>query len=128
MNQSDWVSVPVGLDADRWVTRKTSRTVVVPVQTMVAGQRLLDFVGLIEEDPRVQMVYTRGTTAFPGGVGEFLRTIGALELPWQQAIHERFDLALAAAPGGISQLHAPVMMVPHGAGRAKRERRAAGGT
>ncbi|MFD2421933.1 CDP-glycerol glycerophosphotransferase family protein [Amycolatopsis pigmentata] len=127
MSQPEWTSVPVGLDAERWVTRKTRRTVLVVVHTVVTIQRLLEIVGIVEEDPRIQVVWTRAQTAFPSGVSDFLRGIGAFELPWQQAIHERFDLALAAAPGGLAQLHAPVLMMAHGAGRAKRERRAAGG-
>jgi hypothetical protein len=127
VSQPEWVSVPVGLDAERWVTRTTCRTVLVAVHTVVTGQRLVDIVGLVEADPRIQVVWTRGETAFPRGVSEFLRGIGAFEIPWRQAVHERFDLALAAAPSGLAQLHAPVMLVQHGAGRAKRERRAAGG-
>jgi hypothetical protein len=119
VSESEWLSVPVGIDAGRWKTRKGCRTVLVAVHSVVAGQRLIDVVGLIESDPRVQVVYTQAPDIFRTGVGEFLHSIGALEIPWQQAIREPFDLGLAAAYGGLPQLHAPVMVLPHGAGYAK---------
>ncbi|WP_216216923.1 hypothetical protein [Amycolatopsis aidingensis] len=119
MNEPEWSAVPIGIDAKRWTTRGSRRTVLVVVHTVVSGQRLLDIVGLIESDPRVQVVYTRGPDIFHGGVEEFLRSIGALEIPWQQAVREQFDLAIAAAYGGLAQLHAPIMVLPHGAGYAK---------
>ncbi|HVV10792.1 hypothetical protein [Amycolatopsis sp.] len=127
MSGKAWVSVPIGIDAGRWSTRESERTVLVAVHTVVSGQRLLDVVGLIESDPRVQVVFTQGPDVFGGGAGELLRASGALEIPWQQAVRERFDLALAAAYGGLSQLHAPVLVLPHGAGHGKRTPRAPGG-
>ncbi|HEY7594784.1 MAG TPA: hypothetical protein VH969_16650 [Actinophytocola sp.] len=94
------------------------------MHTVVAGHRLMDVVGLIESDPRVQLVYSRAPDVFGGGVDEYLTSLGVLEIPWAQAVHERFDLALAAAHGGIDHLNAPVMVFPHGAAFGKR----AGGT
>jgi hypothetical protein len=90
------------------------------VHTVVSGQRLLDVVDLLETDPRVQVIYTAAPDVFAGGVDQFLRQIGALEVPWQQATRERFDLVLSAAYGGLGELHAPIMVLPHGAGYAKR--------
>lgn len=120
MDGDRWRTVPVGIDADRWVTRSGCRTVLVVVHTLVTGQRLLDVADLIESDTRVQVVYTAGPDVFDGGVSDFLHTIGALVIPWQQAIRERFALAVTAAYGGIHELHAPVMVLPHGAGYGKR--------
>jgi hypothetical protein len=115
-----WQPVPVGLDAPRYVTRTECRTVLVAVHTLVAGQRILDIVGLIESDPRLQLIYSRAPGVFGGGVDELLTSIGALEIPWEQATHEQFDLALAAAYGDIDRIHAPLMTIAHGASFGKR--------
>ncbi|WP_158885531.1 hypothetical protein [Amycolatopsis anabasis] len=123
MSESEWLSV-LGIDGERWVTRTGCRKVLVAVHTLVAGQRLLDVTGLVESDRRVQVCYTRPPDVFRHGADGFVRSIGALEIPWQQAVRERFDLALAAAYGGLPLLHAPIMVLPHGAGYAKRTPRA----
>lgn len=119
MREIEWSAVPVGIDAKRWTTGGSRRNVLVAAHTLVSTQRLLDVVGLVEGDRQVQVVYTRPPDVFHRGVGEFLRAAGALEISWQQAVHERFDLALAAAYGGLPELHAPVMVLPHGASYAK---------
>lgn len=119
MNATGWLSVPVGPNGARWVTRSVRRTVVVAVHTIVSGQRLLDVVGLVESDREVQVVYTTPPDVFHGGVESFLRQIGALTIPWQQAVTEHFDLVLAAAHGSLHELRGPVMILPHGAGFAK---------
>jgi hypothetical protein len=126
VDESRWLSVPVGADAERWMTRSVCRHVVVAVHTVTSGQRLLDVVRLVESDPRIQLVYTSVPDVFDGGVREFLRQIGAMEIPWQQAIRERFDLALTAGYGGLPELHAPVIVLPHGAGYAKQTPRSSG--
>jgi hypothetical protein len=113
-------ALPIGIDADRWITRSGCRNVLVAVHTMVAGQRLMDIVDLVESDPRVQLVYAQAPDVFSQGVSGLLRSAGALEIPWAEARRERFDLAVAAAYGGLDQLHAPVIVVPHGAGYGKR--------
>ncbi len=120
MAEQVWQSATVGLDAPRYVTRTECRTVLVAVHTLVAGQRLLDVVGLIESDPRLQLIYSRAPAAFGGGVDDLLTSVGALEIPWGQATHERFDLAIAAAFADIDSLHAPLMVIAHGASFGKR--------
>ncbi|UQS22755.1 hypothetical protein L1857_07940 [Amycolatopsis thermalba] len=127
MVERKWSAVPVGPDADRWVTRRGCRTVLVVVHTIVTGQRLLDVLGLIEEDQAVQAVFTQAPDVFTEGVSDLLRSAGALEIPWEQAVRERFDLGLAAAYGGIADVHAPVLVLPHGAGYAKKTPLAAAG-
>ena len=122
MNDYDWLSTPVGIDADRWVSRSGCRTVLVVIHTMVSCQRLLDVIDYVESDPRVQVVFTVGPDAFNGPVRPYLYSLGALVLPWRQAIRERFDLAVAAACGGLAELHAPLMVMGHGAGRGKAAR------
>lgn len=119
MNDPGWLATPIGIDAKRWVSRSGCRTILVAVHTMAAGHRLLDLVDLVEDDDRVQTVFTVAPDAFNSPVAGHLHRLGALVIPWQQAIRERFDLALAAAHGGLHELHAPVMLTAHGAGRAR---------
>jgi hypothetical protein len=120
MGEQEWRQVPVGPDAPRWVTRGEFKTVLVAAHTLVSTQRLMDVVGLVETDHRVQLVFTRAPAALGAGVAEYLNSVGALEIPWAQAVHEKFDLVLAAAHAGLDQLHGPVMVLQHGAARGKR--------
>jgi hypothetical protein len=117
-----WMSMPVGIDADRWVTRDGCRKVLVVVHTMVSGQRLLDVVSLVESDARVQVLFTVAPDVFNLGVEDYLRGLGALVVPWAQAVHEKFDLALAAAYDGLVEIHAPLVLMAHGAGHGKTAR------
>lgn len=57
---------------------------------------------------------------FGSGVLDWLRSLGALVVPWQQqAIQQRFDLALTGSYGGLSDIHAPRIILPHEAGDGK---------
>jgi hypothetical protein len=128
MSCFEWYPVPVGLDAARWVTRESRRTVLVIVHTVTSGQRLLDIVRLLSADLRVQVVFTIGPDVFGNGVAELLRRIRGVVLPWRDATQHRFDLSIAAAYKGIEEIHAPVIVIPHGAGYNKRvSRRLSGG-
>ncbi|MET8138698.1 hypothetical protein ABZU32_00170 [Sphaerisporangium sp. NPDC005288] len=122
MSGQQWRRVPIGLDADRWVTRPNCKAVLAVVHTVTSGQRLLEAVRLIEPDLRVQVVYTTAPDVFGDGAAEFLDGLGALRVPWEQATRQRFDLALAASLGAIHELHAPLVVMPHGAGFTKRVR------
>jgi hypothetical protein len=116
MHSYEWCRVPIGLDARRWVTRGGCKTVLVIVHTVTSGQRLLDAVRLVESDLRVQVVFTIAPDVFGNGVERFIDGLHAVRLPWQQAIHEKFDLAIAASLGALHEIHAPVIVMPHGAG------------
>jgi len=118
----EWMSVPIGIDAHRWVTRDGCRTVLVIVHTIVSCQRLLDVIDLVESDHRVQLMFTVAPDIFNRGVEEYLQELGALVVPWPQAVRERFDLALAASYGGLSEIHAPLVVMAHGAGHGKTTR------
>jgi hypothetical protein len=124
MGETGWLSVPLGIDGKRWMTRGVRRQVLVVAHTLVSIQRLLDVVELIESDQDIQTVYTCGPDVFRHGVADYLYRIGAMTTSWQQAVAEPFDLALAAAYGGLQELHAPIMVLPHGAGYAKQTPRA----
>ncbi|NBM16594.1 hypothetical protein [Streptomyces sp. GC420] len=114
-----WRHVPVRLDFGRWATRRTCRRILVVVHTVLTGQRLLDVLRLLEGDFRVQVFFTSAPDVFSNGVGDFLERLRGLVLPWSQAVHTEFDLALAAAHGSLHELHAPVIVIPHGAGHNK---------
>ncbi|MEV0276391.1 hypothetical protein AB0I22_08420 [Streptomyces sp. NPDC050610] len=111
--------VPVRLDAERWATRRIHRRLLVVVHTVTAGKRLFDAVRLLEGDPRIQVFFTAAPDVFSNGVEEFLEELNGLVLPWGQAVQTEFDLALAASHGSLHELHAPVIVLPHGAGHNK---------
>ncbi|WP_019634123.1 hypothetical protein [Actinomadura atramentaria] len=116
----------MGPDADRLTTRAAARTVLLVVHTVTSGQRLLDAARLLEDDLRVQTVFTQGPDVFGAGVPEFLARLGAVTISWEQAVSARFDLAIAASDGGTHEIHAPLIMMPHGAGFNKLVLRGAG--
>jgi hypothetical protein len=118
---AEWRKVPIGPDARRWSTRIDCKTVLMVVDTVANGQRLLEFAELFEADFRVQVLFTSPTgSVFDNGVGDFLTGLGALVVPWRQAVDHNFTLAVAAGHEGIHELHTPVVLVPHGAGFNKR--------
>jgi hypothetical protein len=119
MIDHEWIHAPIGIDSRRWVSRPGCRTVLVVAHTMATCHRLLDVVDLVECDPRVQVVFTVAPDVFSSGVRHHLRALGAVVLPWSQAIRETFDVVIAASHGGLHQLHGPLMVMAHGAGRAK---------
>lgn len=111
--------VPLRPDVERWATRPVRRRVLAVVHTVTAGQRLMEAVRLLDGDPRVHVVFTAAPDVFSNGVPEFLADAGALVLPWREAVRTEFDLAVAAAHGALHELHAPLVVVPHGAGHNK---------
>lgn len=118
--------VPLRLDVERWATRNACKRVLAVVHTVTAGQRLMEAARLLEGDPRVQVFFTAGPDVFSNGVQEFLAGADGLVLPWSHAVRTEFDLALAAAHGGLHELHAPVIVIPHGAGHNKLQSRREG--
>jgi hypothetical protein len=116
MSGQEWRRVPIGLDARRWVTRPNCKAVLVVVHTVTSGQRLLETVRLVESDLRIQVVFTMAPDVFSNGVAEFLNGLGAMCVPWHQATRQQFDLALAASLGAVHEIHAPLIVMPHGAG------------
>ncbi|WP_018655703.1 hypothetical protein [Actinomadura flavalba] len=122
-----WRRGPFSPDAETEATVHTRRTVLAVVHHVTAATRLGDVLPLLERDPRIAVAYTRPpASAFTGGLDELLHAMGALVLPWQQAVHTRFDLAVAASHGMLEHLHAPVLTVPHGTGPGKFLHRGAG--
>ncbi|GIJ26759.1 hypothetical protein Vqi01_19210 [Micromonospora qiuiae] len=122
MTSLEWLSTPVGIDAEHWVTRAGCRTVLAVAHTIASCHRLLDVIDYVEGDSRVQVIFTVAPDVFNQQVHRHLERLGALLLPWQQAVRERFDLGIAASWGGLHQLHAPLLVMAHGAGHGKRVR------
>lgn len=119
MTTLDWLPTPVGIDSPQWITRPGCRVVLAVVHTIASCLRILDVIDQLESDPRLQIVFTVAPDVFNHSLPAHLRDLGALVLPWSQACRERFDLAVAAAYGGLSELHAPLMVMAHGAGHGK---------
>ncbi|WP_030546455.1 hypothetical protein [Streptomyces albus] len=119
LSDSEWHHVPMRLDAARWATWRSTKRVLIVVHTVTTGQRLLEVARLLEGDPRVQIVFTMAPDVFSNGVAEFLDGLKAVVLPWRQAVQTAFNLALASGHEGLHELHAPVVVLPHGAGHNK---------
>jgi hypothetical protein len=119
MTVNKWLPAPVGIDASRWISRSDCKTVLVVVHTIAGCHRLLDVVQYIEDDPRLQLIFTVAPDPFNNMVAEMLQELDALVLPWHQATRETFDLALAAGTDGLHELHAPLLMMADCAGRGR---------
>ncbi|MGO4758636.1 hypothetical protein AB4212_60215, partial [Streptomyces sp. 2MCAF27] len=114
--------VPVGADAERWVTRAQCRRVLLVVHNVTSATRLLDVLPLLSGDLRVQLLVTcTESSPFLAGVPELLAAAGLPVLPWEQAKDTPVDLAVSASYGG--QLHAlqgELAVLSHGVGYNKK--------
>ncbi|WP_187703066.1 hypothetical protein [Nocardia yunnanensis] len=86
-----------------------------------AATRLFDTVELLASDPRIRIVFSRtGSSVFDTDTAGFLAERGAYEIPWEEAMHNEFDLAVSASYGGrLHRIRAPLFVVPHGMGYNK---------
>ncbi|WP_345511902.1 hypothetical protein [Phytohabitans houttuyneae] len=109
-----WMEFPAGPGAAKWRTFATERTVLAAVHTMATAGHVLDAVELLEPDHRIQVVFTQAPDLFDGGVREYLRSAGAVEIGWEQATHTDFDLMIAADSGGVHRIRAPWLAIAHG--------------
>lgn len=119
MLNGEYVQGPFGIDAAKGATVPAERTVLAVVHSVVTGARLADVLPVLASDWRVQVVFTAGPSLFTAGVPGFLRGLGGAVVPWQHAVRDRFDLAIAAGTGQLERLHAPVLLMPHGVGYGK---------
>jgi hypothetical protein len=120
MSYHEWIQGPFGLDAAKGATVPGHRKVLVVVHHFTAGTRLADVLPLLESDRRVHVAYTAAPASiFRGGAAEYVRGLGGLVLPWEQATQLGFDLAIAASDGMLEDIHAPVLTLQHGAGPGK---------
>ncbi|MFG3256001.1 hypothetical protein [Streptomyces sp. NPDC048172] len=106
-----------------WLPEPDRKRLLVIVHTEVYGKRLQDLLPLLESDLRVEVVFTVAPHAFNGGTAQFLRSLGATVVSWEEAVRGSFDLALAAGSQGTEQLRAPLVRLSHGAGQMSLTRR-----
>ncbi|WP_189257945.1 hypothetical protein [Lentzea flava] len=97
------------------------RSVLAVAHTVTALNRLADIIPVFDSDQRVQIVYTcPQASAVTNGVEEHLATMGALVMPWEQAIMTEFDLALSVHnSGNLHDINAPLAVLSHGIGYTK---------
>ncbi|MEU3217244.1 hypothetical protein [Streptomyces sp. NPDC006971] len=116
------VRVPVGDEAERWVTRGACLRVLVVVHNVTAATRLLDVLPLFDDDLRIQLLATcTGSSAFMSGTAELLAETGVPVLPWEQAVETRVDLAVSASFGGqLDVFSGRLAVLSHGVGYTKR--------
>lgn len=117
----DWIRVPVGPEAADWVTRRVRRVVLAVVHNVTSLTRLLDVVSLFEADIRVQVVFSwTRSSPFTHDVERYLADVGAIVVPWEQALGMEFDLAIATSYGGeLAHIKAPLIALSHGMGYNK---------
>src|SRR5690606_26418816 len=111
---------PFEINAGDRATWNPRRHVLALVHHATAGSRLDDVLPLVEEDPRIQVLYT----CPPGSVfadtgAEYVRRLGARTVPWSEVPKHRFDLAVAASLGMLASVAAPILEVGHGTGPGK---------
>ncbi|GAA4242614.1 hypothetical protein GCM10022254_76270 [Actinomadura meridiana] len=102
-------------------TVRTERSVLAVAHSVTSTTRLMDAMAALDGDLRLQCYFTEipGATV-PDGVARFLSDLEVREIPWEQAVRRRFDLAVSAASSGpVDQIDAPLMSIPHGAGYNK---------
>ncbi|HWE89659.1 MAG TPA: hypothetical protein VG317_09395 [Pseudonocardiaceae bacterium] len=121
VSNTSWVKTPISIHASRWSTLPAQRIVLIVVHTVTSANRLLDVVPLFDSDLRVQLVFTcPGTSAISEGVEELFAELEVAAIPWSQAIHTKFDLAIAASnSGNLHELNAPIVVMSHGVGYSK---------
>jgi hypothetical protein len=112
-----WVLGPMGRHGVTWLTRTGCKVVLVMMDQIVAGTRLLDVLPLLEADHRVQVVFTVPEPPESWRAShDFVEGLGGVVIPWSQARQSSFDLAIAGGQFGIDEVDAPVMLLPHGYG------------
>ncbi|WP_410655767.1 glycosyltransferase family 4 protein [Amycolatopsis sp. lyj-112] len=114
------VKVPISLQAQHWNTIEPERLVLVVAHHITSLLRLLDVITVFDSDPRIQVVFSwNGSDPFQHGIHRFLQDLGTVIIPWHQAIDTEFDLVIAANHGGLTEITAPLVIIPHGAGYNK---------
>lgn len=103
-----------------WATLPYDRIVLVAVHTDTALQRLEDITPLLEDDSRIQLVYTQVPDRLGAGVDERLRALQVRVIPWEEATRRTHDLVIAASLHRLEDLPARRRFAsPHGAGYNK---------
>ena len=92
-------------------------------RTETALSRLLDVVSLLEQDRRIQIVFSTDAdnpAVFRAGLDEHLASLRAQLIPWSRATSTRFDLAVSASENdNLAELDASIVLFSHGLGHQK---------
>ncbi|MBB5856324.1 hypothetical protein ACFQ05_25955 [Amycolatopsis umgeniensis] len=116
MTELTWVRSPVGSPDRHLATRTGVKSVLVMIPHIVAGNRLLDLLPLLEADSRLQVIFTSPEWESWRATHDFVAAQGGIVLPWAQARRGEYDLVLAASQRGIDEVTGPVLLIPHGGG------------
>jgi hypothetical protein len=107
-------------DRHRWSTMNTERTVLVGVHTPTSLLRLEDITLLLEDDLRIQLIYTQVPDHLGNGVAQKLQQLEVRTIPWQEAVCRTFDLTISASLHQMGEVGAVRRFTaPHGAGYNK---------
>jgi hypothetical protein len=95
----------------------------VVARTETALSRLLDVVSLLEQDRRIQIVFTTDTdnpAVFRAGLEKHLATLRTQVIPWARATNTQFDLVVSASENdNLADLDGPIVLFSHGLGHQK---------
>lgn len=105
----------------RWSTLSPAeRSIVVVVHTITSLMRMLDYVALLEPDPRIRVYWTIAPDRFNAGVAQRLRQLDINDVPWEKAVTLTFDLAICTSLHQVQFLNAKKKFAaPHGCGYGK---------
>lgn len=107
-------------DRHRWSTMNTERAVLVGVHTPTSLLRLEDITLLLEDDLRIQLIYTQVPDQLGNGVAQQLQQLEVRTIPWQEAVSQTFDLTISASLHHMGDVAAVRRFTaPHGAGYNK---------
>jgi hypothetical protein len=100
---------------------QTSRSVLIVVHTVTAWNRLLDILPVFSSDRRIQLVFTfPDVSNVTGDVEKQLSDSGAVTIPWNATLAQRFDLALSVHHSGdLHKISARLAVMSHGIGYTK---------
>jgi hypothetical protein len=104
-----------------WSTLPIERTAVLAVHTVAAAMRLQDIAVLLDEDPRIDLVYCPVPDRLGEGVDQILRKWEVRRVDWDEATSTTYDLVIGASLHQLGELPAKRRFAtPHGCGFNKR--------
>ncbi|MBV6698261.1 hypothetical protein [Kitasatospora aureofaciens] len=108
-------------DEERWETWPVKARVLAVTRTLTSATRVLDVLTLLVRPQAGIKCYitVNPGSEFTAGLDTYLddQQPGITVLPWEEAVRYEFDLAVACAVhASMHRLHAPLVVLPHGAG------------
>ncbi|WP_409461722.1 hypothetical protein [Amycolatopsis sp. GA6-003] len=102
-------------DGSVWRTVPVTRMVLAVVGNITSLARMLDVVSLFSVDSRIQVVFTMEEGSdFGGRLSSALDSLGAITIPWHQAVAQGFDLVLTTnATSQLAEIDGPLIVMPH---------------